>query len=396
MIPRLLTPEITQALGRQAAVAILGPRQVGKTTLALEIGEERRAIYLDLEAAEERAKLVDPKLFFEHTKQQLVILDEIHRVPELFHTLRGVIDRGRREGFGTGRFLLLGSASIDLMRQSGETLAGRITFLELSPLQLREIGESKEARTRLWLRGGFPGSFTASSDRESLAWRKDFVRTYLEREVAIFGGRLPVETIGRLWTMLAHRQGSLLNVSELARALNVSAQSVTRYIDLLVDLLLVRKLEPFHANINKRLIRSPKTYLRDTGILHALLGIEDIVTLSGHPIIGTSWEGFVLENLIAALPWQARPYFYRTAAGAEIDLVIEFASGERWAIEVKRSLPKAQRGFFEGAKDIKANRMIVVHGGEGAFPLRQGVDAMSVMDAINAIAGSGKRVHVEH
>jgi predicted AAA+ superfamily ATPase len=385
MIPRRLTQDIEEALQRQAVVAILGPRQVGKTTLALQIGDRRNAVYLDLEDAEHRARLDDPALFFEHTKDRLVILDEIHRVPELFRTLRGVVDRGRREGLGVGRFLVLGSASIDLLRQSGETLAGRISYLELSPLQLREIGRSMPDRDRLWLRGGFPQSFTAASDRKSLAWRKDLIRTYLEREVAIFAGRLPAVTLGRLWTMLAHQQGALLNASELARALNVSFQSVTRYIDLLVDLLLIRKLEPYHANIRKRLVKSPKLYLRDSGLLHALLGIDSIVGLSGHPIIGASWEGFVLENIIAALPWPARAYFYRTGAGAEIDLVLEFSGSQRWALEIKRKTPKAERGFHAAIHDIEATRRIVVHGGDDEFPLREGIEAMGVSQVVNVI-----------
>ena len=241
----------------------MGPRQVGKTTLALQIGEARGALYLDLEDRDDRARLANPALFFGSVEERLVILDEIHRMPELFQTLRGVIDSGRRKGKGRGRFLILGSASIDLLRQSGESLAGRIAYINMTPLTAIEIEEDRAARERLWLRGGFPDSFLAGSDRDSLTLRNDFIRTYLERDVAMFGPRVPAETLERLWIMLAHRQGSLLNASDLGRALQISTQTVTRYIDLLVDLLLVRRLTPFHANIGKRLVKSPKVYVRD-------------------------------------------------------------------------------------------------------------------------------------
>ena len=385
MIKRELKDQIENGLKRQAVVAILGPRQVGKTTLAIECSRDRDAIYIDLEDADQRAKLDDPSLFFEHTKQSLVILDEIHRMPELFQTLRGVVDRGRREGVGLGRFLVLGSASIDLLRQSGESLAGRISYFELTPLQLREVAIAGHSKEQLWLRGGFPGSLLATSDLDSNGWRRDFIRTYLEREIAIFGGRLPAETLGRLWTMMAHRQGGLLNISELSRSLGVSSQSVGRYTDLLVDLLLVRRLQPFHANVGKRLIKSPKYYIRDSGILHCLLGIESFGSLTNHPVIGMSWEGFVIEQIIAALPDSARSYFYRTAVGAEIDLLIEFANGQIWAVEIKRRSTKTERGFFIACNDINANRRMVIHGGDSSFPMREQVEAFSVEEAVNVV-----------
>ena len=252
MLSRLVTDQVGEALDRQAAVALIGPRQVGKTTLALEIGTSRNALYLDLEDLDDRNRLSSPVLFLENAEDRLVILDEIHRMPDLFQSLRGVIDKGRRKGKGKGRFLILGSASLDLLRQSGETLAGRVAYINLGPFSPLEIEDTRPARERLWLRGGFPDSYLAGSDRESLALRKDFIRTYLERDVPMFGPRIPATTLERLWTMLAHRQGTLLNASELARALEVSTQSVTRYIDLLCDLLLIRRLPPFHANIGKR------------------------------------------------------------------------------------------------------------------------------------------------
>ena len=353
LIQRQASSIVQSALNRQAAVALIGPRQVGKTTLARMLGEQQNALYLDLEDREDRAKLASPRLYLERFEDRLVILDEIHRMPELFQTLRGVIDEGRRKGKGIGRFLILGSASIELLRQSGESLAGRIAYVELTPLTALEVAPQRPAVERLWLRGGFPNHYLAVDDAESLALRKDFVRTYLERDVPLFGPRIPAETLERLWTMLAHYHGGLLNASELGRSLAISTQTVTRYIDLLVDLLLVRRLQPYHANIGKRLVKAPKVYVRDSGLLHALLNIETLDRLAGHPVIGASWEGFVLENLLAALPWRTQPLFYRTAVGAEIDLVLERPDGERWAIEIKRGLAaKLERGFHHARQDL--------------------------------------------
>jgi uncharacterized protein len=379
MLPRLITHQVEEALGRQAAVALIGPHQVGKTTLALEIGKARDALYLDLEESDDRNRLSNPVLFLENAEDRLVILDEIHRMPELFQTLRGVIDKGRRKQKGKGRFLILGSASLDLMRQSGESLAGRIAYLNLGPFSPLEIEDRRAARERLWLRGGFPDSYLAGSDHESLALRKDFIRTYLERDVPMFGPRIPATTLERLWTMLAHRQGTLLNASELARALEVSTQSVTRYIDLLCDLLLVRRLPPFHANIGKRLVKSPKVFVRDSGLVHALLGVETLEQLAGHPVTGMSWEGFVLENLLSVLPWRSAASFYRTSAGAEIDLVLEHADGTRWAIEIKRGLSaRVERGFHSAYEDIRPTRAYLVHAGEDRYPVSERLEAISV------------------
>ena len=379
MIPRLIQPRIDEALRRQAAVALLGPRQVGKTTLALEIGRTRDALYLDLEDRDDRSRLANPALFLESFVDRLVILDEIHRMPDLFTTLRGVIDAGRRKDKGKGRFLILGSASLDLMRTSSETLAGRIAYLDLAPLSALEIEDARTARERLWLRGGFPDSYLADSDRDSLALRKDFIRTYLERDVPMFGPPIPATTLERLWTMLAHRQGTTLNASEIARALEVSTQSVTRYIDLLVDLLLVRRLPPFHANVGKRLVKSPKIYVRDSGLVHALLGIETLEQLAGHPVVGRSWEGYVLETLLSVLPWRSSAYFYRTAAGAEIDLLIEHRDGSLWAIEIKRALSaRVERGFHHACADLRPERALVVHAGDDRYPVSEKIEGVSV------------------
>lgn len=381
MIPRQLQKQVETALSRQAAVLLVGPRQSGKTTLSLELARRGDAVYLDLEDQDDRSRLEEPRLFLDALEDRLVVFDEIHRAPELFASLRGVIDRGRRRGKGIGRFLILGSASIDLLRQSGESLAGRVESLELMPLSLLEIEDSLSARNALWLRGGFPQSWLAASDGDSLVWRRNFIRTYLERDIPQFGPRVPATTLERLWTMLAHRQGSLLNVSTLARALETSARSIGRYIDLFADLMLLRRLPPLHANVGKRLVKSPKTYVRDSGLVHSLLGISSLEELAGHPVIGESWEGFVIETLLGQLPWPTQASFYRTVTGAEIDLVLDFPGGQRWAIEIKRSLSaKVSRGFHMALADIAPSRAFVVHAGDDRYPLSKTVEAIGVRE----------------
>lgn len=389
MLDRKIVQSVRQALTHQAAVALTGPRQVGKTTLALLVGEQQGALYLDLEDPSERDKLTNAAAFLSAYEDRLVILDEIHRVPDLFLTLRGLIDQGRRKGLRTGRYLLLGSASLDLMRQSGESLAGRISYVDMTPLTVQEV--PPESLENLWVRGGFPDSFLAADDRVSLLWRKDLLRTYLERDVPMFGSRVPAETLRRFWTMLAHNQGALVNASRLAAGLEVNSQTVSRYTDLLVDLLLVRRLQPYHVNVGKRLVKSPKVYIRDTGLLHALLNIADRNALLGHPVVGASWEGFVIENLINAAPALSVPGFYRTAGGAEVDLVLELPGGERWAIEVKRSrAAKPSRGFYEACQDLQPTRRWVVHAGTERFPISTDVQAIGLRelaDDLSARAG---------
>ena len=388
MIPRRALGQVQQALLHQTAVAVIGPRQVGKTTMAFEIATEAPSLYLDLETREDREKLSAPAPFLTAYADRLVILDEIHRVPELFQELRGLIDQGRRQGRRSGRFLILGSASIDLLRQSGETLAGRIAYVDMGPFEVLEVVKDRQELDRLWVRGGFPDSYLAGDDAESLAWRKAFIRTYLERDVPQFGPRIPAETLDRLWTMLAHGQGTLLNAARLAASLQVSTPTVTRYIDLLVDLLLVRRLRPFHANLGKRLVKSPKIYVRDSGLVHALLGIADYNDLSGHPIVGTSWEGFVIENLIAAAPYATRPSFYRTSAGAEIDLVLEIPNQGLWAIEIKRSVTgRPERGFHIACDDLKPSRRFVVNSGQGRYPLSSDLEAIGLSDLCLELEG---------
>jgi len=380
---------VQEGLNRQAAVGLIGPRQVGKTTLARTLGEATGALYLDLEAPEDRAKLAEPALFLRNYEDRLVILDELHRVPEIFMTLRGLIDEGRRSGHRYGRFLVLGSAAIDLLRQSGETLAGRIAYVDMGPFDVIEAGTTEPDRSALWLRGGFPDSFLARMDAESLAIRKDFIRTYLERDVPQFGPRLPAETLGRLWTMLAHNQGTMLNASRLAAGLAISSPTVTRYIDLLVDLLLVRRLQPFHANTGKRLVKSPKVYVRDSGLTHALLGIEDQNELAGHPVVGASWEGFVIENLLAVAPTRTEASFYRATGGAEIDLVLDIPKRGRWAIEIKRGLTaRPEKGFHQACDDIKPDRRFLVYSGSERYPATADTDVVGLKELAETLLGA--------
>jgi len=384
MIERSTEAEVKRLLGKNPAVGLLGPRQVGKTTLAEAIADsfEPDPIYLDLEAPEDLAKLGDPGAYFKANEGRLIILDEVQRASELFAVLRGVIDRRRRRGLRTGQFLILGSASLDLLQQSSESLAGRIAYKELTGFTAAEIGaeNTAQALSRLWLRGGFPDSFLAGSDGDSLDWRRDFIRTYLERDVPQLGPRIPASALRNLWTMLAHSQGGQLNIAQLAAGLGLSAPTVRGYVELLEDLLLVRSLRPWSGNVGKRLVKSPKVYLRDSGITHALLGLETLDDLLGHPVTGSSWEGFVIENLLSCLSTGAEAWFYRTAAGAEIDLVIQ--RGQKvTAIEIKRSTaPTVSKGFHLGCADIGATARFVVYPGEEHFPLAKGVEAISLVE----------------
>ena len=383
MIPRRATQSVRTALGRQAAVALIGPRQVGKTTLALDIADSTGALYLDLESRADRQRLADPALFLGEFEDRLVVLDEIHRAPGLFPELRGIIDRGRRDGRRTGRFLILGSASMQLLRQSGESLAGRIEFVPMHPLDVLEVEADVASQTEHWVRGGFPDSLLAANADDSMAFRRSLVRTYLDRDVTEFTGRrIPAETLERFWTMLAHGQGTLLNASKLAASLGVSSPTVSVYVDLLVDLLLARRLRPYHANVKKRLVKSPKVYVRDSGLVHALLGIEDHNALAGHPVAGASWEGFVVENLLAAAPPGAMASFYRTQAGAEIDLLIELpGESAPWAVEIKLGLaPTVSRGFHNARQDVRPERSFVVYSGSERYPLAPGIEVIGLRE----------------
>lgn len=356
-------------------MAILGPRQVGKTTLALDVAGDE-GLYLDLESPVDRAKLDDPVAFLKGHTGRLVILDEVQQMPGLFGALRGLIDQQRRRGAAHGMFLLLGSASADLLRQS-ESLAGRISYLELFPLNLLELPAEKQ--DELWVRGGFPRSFLAADQRVSLAWREDFIRTYLERDIPQLGMRIPATSLLRFWTMLAHVQGGILNAAHLARSLDVDGKTIARYLDLMCDLLLVRRLPPFHANVGKRLIKSPKVYIRDSGLVHALLRIPDRDTLLGHPVTGGSWEGFAIETLLAVAPAGTHAFYYRTSNGAEIDLVLELPGHGRWAIEIKRGLAaKPEKGFHIGCGDIEPARRFLVNAGDESYVIGQGVEVIGL------------------
>jgi len=388
MISRNLLAGLQEELSHSPAVALLGPRQVGKTTLALQVAETQASVYLDLQSEADRAKLTSPELYLAEHAHELVILDEIHALPGLFQVLRGLIDRYRRTQRPAGHFLLLGSASMDLMRQSSETLAGRIAYLELGSITADEI--DPEQQEALWLRGGFPQSLLAPSGARSLRWRQDFIRTYLERDVPQLGPRIPAETLRRFWTMLAHHQGGLLNAASLARSLGVDGKTVAAYLDLMVDLLLVRRLQPWHSNAGKRLVKSPKVYVRDSGLVHALLGLPLREDLLGHPIVGASWEGFVIENILNTATHarqEVQASFYRSSSGAEIDLLLTWPGGRTWAVEIKRSAaPKLERGFHAACEAVQPARSVVVYPGQARFPLANGIEAMPLRTLLNELS----------
>ena len=379
MILRRLQSALEARLAEMPGVVLLGPRQVGKTTLARHVVAERKegAIYLDLERPADRRRLDDADAFLRGQTDKLVVIDEIHRAPGLFEVLRGIIDDRRASGDRAGHFLLLGSAAPALMQQASETLAGRVAYLDLAGIDAIEYGQLSD---RLWVRGGFPDSLLAGSDEASLSWRRDFIRTYLERDVPMFAPRLPAETVGRLWTMLAHSQGAPLNLSRLASGLAVTVPSVGRYVDLLVDLLLVRRLRPWSVNIGKRLVKAPKTYIRDSGLTHALLDLGSWNNLLGHPVVGASWEGFVVENLILAAGNRRNGYYYRTEDGAEIDLLFERAGTIEMAIEIKRTTaPTPSRGFYNACRTLAPQRAFIVHGGTETWPISEKVTAISLI-----------------
>ncbi len=386
MITRAITETVAARLRQFPAVALLGPRQVGKTTLARRLAETADSVYLDLEDPVDLAKLDDAAGYLRALRRRLVVIDEVQRAPGLFPLLRVLIDERIRAGEAAGQFLLLESAAPDLLRQSGESLAGRIAYLELSPLDIRETGAGRASR--LWIRGGFPPSFLAEDDGQSAEWREQFIRTYLERDVPQLGPLVPAGTLRRLWTMLAHGQGGLLNLADLARSLAVDGKTVARYVDLLADLFLVRRLQPFHAIVRKRLVKSPKVYVRDSGLVHTLLRLDDEDAVLGHPVAGTSWEGFVLETLIRAAPDRAQASFYRTATGVEVDLVLELPGNLLWAIEIKRgSAPKVEKGLRIAREDLQPDRTFLVHSRDEHYPMGGGIEAIGLAALADALAG---------
>jgi uncharacterized protein len=389
MIARRVRSVIEERLRQLPGVVLLGPRQVGKTTLAKQIVSHRRAgaVYLDLERPVDRRRLEDADTFLRAQDGKLIVIDEIHRAPALFETLRGIIDDRRAAGDRSGHFLLLGSAAIDLMRQASETLAGRVAYVELATIDALEFPPQVGDTDRLWVRGGFPDSLLAADDDASLSWRRSFIRSYLERDVPMFAPRLPSETIGRLWTMLAHSQATPLNHSRLAMSLEVSAPAVARYIDLLVDLLLVRRLRPWSSNVRKRLVRTPKVFIRDSGLTHALLDLETWDQVLGHPVAGASWEGFVIENLLSVAGDRRTPYFYRTEDGAEIDLLLERGGTIEIAVEIKRtSAPNLSRGFRTARDALQPREAYLVHGGEESWPMSEDVQAIGLRALMRRLA----------
>ena len=383
LIARRSSEELQNLLAEYPAVALIGPRQVGKTTLALEIGERMDSVYLDLESPADRERLSDPELYLAGHEKRLVIVDEVHRAPRLLQSLRDLIDHGR----GTGRFLLLGSDSIDLLRRSGDTLDGRIAYLELNPFDVSEVGPNDS--DALWVRGGFPDSFLADDDGRSLTWREDFIQTCLERDVSQIGRRIPTETVRRFWVMLAHTQGERFNATALARGLGVSGKTASGFLDLFVDLLLVRSLRPWYSKAGKQLVKSPKVYVRDSGLVHALLGLGGKEEIVGHPVVGPSWEGFVIESLLSVAPAGTEASFYRAWSGAEIDLVLTLPGRRPWAVEIKRSLnPQPSRGFHTACNDVGPEALFVVYSGNERYRVADGIEALRPVDLAETVSGA--------
>ncbi len=360
MIKRHLLKELLEQLKHNPSVALLGARQTGKTTLAKKTVTSSRnnALYLDLESSRDFRKLEDAETFFENNKDKLVIIDEIQIMPGLFRTLRPVIDRNRK----SGRFLLLGSASPSLVKGVSETLAGRIAYIELSPFSILETVPRHAKQENLWLRGGFPRSLLAKNNSVSMHWRKSFIKSYIQLELSqMFHVDLTPATIQNFWQMLAHYNGSIWNAHTFATSLGVTAPTVRRYLDYMEGAFLIRRLNPWYVNAKKRLVKSPKVFMRDSGILHALLNIDSLNELYGHPAVGNSWEGFVIEQIVQLLPEYIRPYYYRTHDGAESDLILVKGIKPVASIEIKLSnAPVISRGFFECIADLKTKQNYVI------------------------------------
>ena len=376
MIKRQIESRLRESLEQFPAVALLGPRQVGKTTLARSLAVAD-AVFLDLERPADLARLQDPETYLGTVVDRLVIIDEVQRLPSLFPVLRTLIDQERRPG----RFLLLGSASPALRRQSAESLAGRVEYLELAPFTLDEVGATPENQSRLLLRGGFPQSFLANTEKASLRWRNAFIRTFLEQDLPQLGISIPASQIRRFWQMLAHLHGQLWNASQIAGSLGLTSPTMRRYLDVLADTFMLRILPPYHANLGKRLVKSPKVYLRDSGLLHALLGIDTYDALLAHPIVGASWEGMVIEHLLSHAPEGAQPHFYRTAAGAELDLVIE-TGGRLEVFEAKFGLsPTLSKGYHHALADLGVSRGRIVYSGTESYVLAPNAEVSTLAEA---------------
>ncbi|MFN8347082.1 MAG: ATP-binding protein [Spirosomataceae bacterium] len=377
MIKRAIEEQVVFSLSFQPAVAVLGPRQVGKTTLVKQLQHklEKPSVYFDLERSADWAKFqYDRNAFLETLQEQTVILDEIQRLPEVFAELRGLIDRNRVPA----RFILLGSASFVLLKNTSESLAGRISYIEMTPLLFRELPE-EAPYTLHWLRGGFPDSYLAPSLDQQQKWCEDFVRTYLERDLPQLGLTASPIQMRRLLLMISSIQGSLLNQSMLANSLGIRANTVSYYLDFLEQSFLIRRLQPYYVSLGKRLTKSPKIYIRDSGLLHHLLGIYQYNTLLGHIVAGGSWEGYVLEQIIALLSFRHLPFFYRTADGAELDMVIESNLEIKLAIEIKLSnVPQLSRGTTVALQDLNNPPLLIVTPQSEDYQLRPNVFVCSI------------------
>ncbi len=392
MIRRFLTNELIDALQNMPAVALLGSRQVGKTTLAFEISKyniNKSVSYLDLELDTDLAKLDDAEAYLRTFENKLLIIDEVQLRPDLFRILRGLIDMRKRAGEMSAQFLLLGSASRDLLQQTSETLAGRIRYLELKPFSVPEIfvqNPLEFSPEKLWFRGGYPQSYLAASDNESWKWRSDFISSYIERDIPQFGINVSPTKMKRFWKMLSHYQGQQINMSALGKSLEVSHTTIRNYLDVLTDLYMVRQLQPWAGNTKKRIVKSPKIYIRDTGILHHLLSISEYDDLLGNPILGYSWEGFVVENILGNLSDKWTASYYRTSEQTEIDLILEKSNKEIWAIEIKRSpAPKISSGFHRACEEIKATKKLVVYSGKERFPMSNNTEAIGIVELLELL-----------
>jgi predicted AAA+ superfamily ATPase len=391
MIKREIQERLYSAIEAMPVVVLLGPRQVGKTTLAIEVSHrvKKKASYLDLESDSDFNKLADAEAYLKRFSDELLVIDEVQRKPDLFRIIRGIVDARKRKGEKAGHFLLLGSSSRELLQKSSESLAGRIRYLELTPFTTSELYQAEGDPFDLekkWLRGGFPDSYLASSNQDSWLWRSDFISTYMERDLPSMGVNIAPPILKRFWKMLAHYNGNQINHSELGRSLVLSHTTIKSHLDVLTDFYMVRQLSPWSGNIKKRLVKTPKIYLRDSGILHSLLGLSNIEAILSHPAMGASWEGFVIESILNILNNQWTYSYYRTATQIEIDLVLQTPQQEVWAIEIKKSTaPKLGRGFFEACNDIKATHKFIVNANNESYPLNNGVEVIGLLDFLKML-----------
>ena len=392
MIQRNLEDKLIQSLKTMPVTVILGPRQVGKTTLALELARpalSKPVHYLDLELDSDLAKLDDAEAYLRRFENQLLVIDEVQRKPALFPVIRALVDLRKRAGEKAGHFLLLGSASKDLLQQSSESLAGRIRYLELSPFSVTELYQNDPLGfnlEKLWFRGGFPDSYLANSESESQDWRRDFISTYVEKDIPLFGPQVPATRMKRFWSMLAHYHGQQAVLTEIAKSLEVSHTTARTYLNILQDFFMVRQVQPWSGNTKKRLVKTPKVYIRDSGLLHSLLNISSYDQLMGHPAVGASWEGFVTENILNQLSPNWTASYYRSSNQAEIDLVLE-SGADIWGVEIKKSIaPTISSGFHRACEDIGATKKHIVYSGSDRFPMRGDIEVIGLIEFVRMIS----------